>query len=194
MKSINILPSKYRYDYRKHYLSKVLTYFFILNIIMLGVLYAGQIMYLNSLKKQIGSETNYYNQIKNLNTKFVVYNNQLNSYKNKLTELKEKEKAFLKYFNQDYSPYVSTLVLFNSLKKDIKIENILYKDGQFDIKGKAKNEEIFYRFYKDLEKNPYLAGLSFQELDNGEDENKKNIGNPYSFEIKLVVKTLNDIY
>jgi hypothetical protein len=190
MKNINVLPSKYKYDYKKYFLIKVLAYFIFLNLSMLAIIFTAQTIYLKNLRLQIKKENTYLNEIQNLNSKFTLYKKQLNTYKNKLAEYKEKEQAFLKYFNQEYSPYASTIILFNSLKRDINISKIIYSDGQLEINGNAKNEDIFYTYYKNLESNPYLTSIVFSELDNKNQKDKKEL---YNYKIKLLVKKIDEL-
>ena len=103
--------------------------------------------------------------------------------KKKLSALHEEEKALLENYTSDYSAYVSTAVFLETLPAGIEIIKFSYVEGEFKFEGRAEKREIFYNYFRKLEKNPNIVKLSFHQI--GFDDNSGK------FIFKITVNTGN---
>lgn len=190
MKSMNLLPTRFRYDYSRVLVVKLLILVVMMNVAFL--IYAGGLEWYNvrQLKEKLNVQKTYLNKIKQLNAQFQPIEVEYDHLKKVHTALLEKEMVYGTHFKSNYSPLVSTLIYLQTISKGIRIQQTTYNEGLFVINGEARNSDFFYRYYRLLESNENLLDLTFYHFQS----NKKDDDPVFEFKLKFSVRRLNEVY
>jgi Tfp pilus assembly protein PilN len=190
MKSMNLLPTRFKYDYSRVLVVKFLVLIVVMNVGFL--VYAGALEWYNvrQLKQKLETQKIYLNQIKQLNAQLLPIEAEYDRLKKVHTALLEKETVFGTHFKSSYSPLVSTLIYLQTISKGIRIQQTTYNEGVFVINGEARNSDLFYRYYRLLESNKNLLDLTFYHFQS----NQKDDDPVFEFKLKFSVRRLNEVY
>jgi len=186
MKELNLLPPEYRFDLEKYSLIKKLFYTIIFNLIILIIITLTFNVLIKKQKEQLRHALYVLKSLKQLNSQLIPYIDDYKILRQKITELKKKKNLYYIRYNVNDSPFLSFLILNETLEKGIEINNLNYSKGEFKIEGTADSNESFYNYFENLRKNKYIKDVEFSYL------KKDKMNNLLNFSLKIKIRELHD--
>lgn len=179
---INLLPSKYQFDFNKHVAVRTSIAVIVCNIILLGVIYYCNITIIDKLNKNLSQKQAYHNKLVSLNSNFSKYEQVYENKKKQLSDAKSKLRELMADNQKNNSPVIDSLRLFEFINQNIYVSSFSYGSGTFNFNGTAANDNAFYRFYKDLEQSEVVTRVNFLSLNRTDDSRQ------LKFKVKITME------
>ncbi|WP_273266038.1 PilN domain-containing protein [Flexistipes sinusarabici] len=179
---INLLPSKYQFDFNKHVAVRTSIAVIVCNIILLGVIYYCNITIIDKLNKNLSQKQAYHNKLVSLNSNFSKYEQVYENKKKQLSDAKSKLRELMADNQKNNSPVIDSLRLFEFINRNIYVSSFSYGSGTFNFNGTAANDNAFYRFYKDLEQSEVVTRVNFLSLNRTDDSRQ------LKFKVKITME------